>query len=383
VEFVVSGERPDEAYFLEMNTRLQVEHPVTEMVWGIDLVEQQLRIAAGEPLAFTQADLMPRGHAIEARVYAEDPSTGFLPTGGTIEVLSEPMARQHVRVDSSLLQGGVVGSDYDPMLAKVVAWGSHREDARRRLDAALADTTVLGVTTNIAFLRELLTHPDVVKGSLDTGLIDRLVASRPTPAMPPEAAVAAALATLDASAGDGTWGDRRGWRIGDPATINVRHLHPTGTTHDTHLRDAGNGEWDAAVGDWARRVRVEHGGHAVRLVVDGVVSTWATSATAAGVWVGNDGAAWHLAYAPEHGSRRNATAAAGLTIVSPMPGTVVSIDVAVGQRLDEGQTIAVVEAMKMEHTLRASQASVVREIKVSVGDRVSLHQMLVGLDAAD
>jgi len=383
VEFVVSGERPDEAYFLEMNTRLQVEHPVTEMVWGIDLVEQQLRIAAGEPLAFTQADLMPRGHAIEARVYAEDPSTGFLPTGGTIEVLSEPMARQHVRVDSSLLQGGVVGSDYDPMLAKVVAWGSHREDARRRLDAALADTTVLGVTTNIAFLRELLTHPDVVKGSLDTGLIDRLVASRPTPAMPPEAAVAAALATLDASAGDGTWGDRRGWRIGDPATINVRHLHPTGTTHDTHLRDAGNGEWDAAVGDWARRVRVEHHGPTVRLVVDGVDSTWVTSVTAAGVWVGNDGAAWHLAHAPEHGSRRNATAAAGLTIVSPMPGTVVSIDVAVGQRVDEGQTIAVVEAMKMEHTLRASQPAVVREVKVSVGDRVSLHQLLVGLDAAD
>jgi acetyl-CoA/propionyl-CoA carboxylase biotin carboxyl carrier protein len=379
----VSGERPDEAYFLEMNTRLQVEHPVTEMVWGIDLVEQQLRIAAGEPLTVTQADLRPRGHAIEARVYAEDPSTGFLPTGGTIEMLSEPVARQHVRVDSSLLQGGVVGSDYDPMLAKVVAWGAHRDDARRRLDAALADTTVLGVTTNIAFLRELLTHPDVVQGSLDTGLIDRLVASRPTPAMPPEAALAAALATLDASAGDGTWGDRRGWRIGDPATITVRHLHPTGNTHDTHLRNAGNGEWDAAVGDWARRVRVEHGVHAVRLVVDGVASTWSVSATSAGVWVGSAGAAWHLAHAPEHGSRRNATAAAGLTIVSPMPGTVVSIDVAVGQRVDEGQTIAVVEAMKMEHTLRASQASVVREIKVSVGDRVSLHQMLVGLDAAD
>ncbi|MFZ9629838.1 MAG: acetyl-CoA carboxylase biotin carboxylase subunit, partial [Ilumatobacteraceae bacterium] len=203
VEFVVSGEHPDEAFFLEMNTRLQVEHPVTEMVWGIDLVEQQLRIAAGEQLGFTQSDLAPRGHAIEARVYAEDPATGFLPTGGTVELLREPAGREHVRVDSSLLAGAVVGSDYDPMLAKVIAWGTDRDSARRRLDAALAETTVLGLTTNVAFLRELLVDPSVVKGTIDTGLIDRLVASRPAPAMPTVAVVAASLAMLGPTAGGG------------------------------------------------------------------------------------------------------------------------------------------------------------------------------------
>ncbi|MEU8271667.1 biotin carboxylase N-terminal domain-containing protein, partial [Sphaerisporangium sp. NPDC049002] len=157
VEFIVSGDQPGHpGYFIEMNTRLQVEHPVTELVTGLDLVELQLRVAAGEPLPLTQDDVRLRGHAVEARVYAEDPSRDFLPTGGRVLALAEPEGDEGVRVDSGLQTGTVVGSDYDPMLSKVIAWGPDRESALRRLDAALRATTVLGVTTNIAFLPQLL-----------------------------------------------------------------------------------------------------------------------------------------------------------------------------------------------------------------------------------
>src|SRR6476469_2925797 len=155
VEFIVSADRPDEFFFMEMNTRLQVEHPVTEMVTGIDLVEQQVRIAAGEKLAAGQDDIVMRGHAMEARVDAEDPAHGFLPTGGTVLDLEEPNG-QGVRVDSGLFTGTVVGSDYDPMLAKVIAYAEDRAAELRGLDRALADTAELGVDTNIDFLRFLL-----------------------------------------------------------------------------------------------------------------------------------------------------------------------------------------------------------------------------------
>ncbi|MDO3637700.1 acetyl-CoA carboxylase biotin carboxylase subunit, partial [Mycolicibacterium arseniciresistens] len=172
VEFIVSADRPDEFFFMEMNTRLQVEHPVTELVTGIDLVEQQLRVAAGHPLTLAQSDIVLRGHAIEARVYAEDPVNGFLPTGGTVLDVAEPRG-PGIRVDSGIRAGSVIGSDYDPMLAKVIGYGDDRAAALRTLDRALAGTAVLGVTTNIDFLRFLLADPDVAAGRLDTGLLDR------------------------------------------------------------------------------------------------------------------------------------------------------------------------------------------------------------------
>jgi acetyl-CoA/propionyl-CoA carboxylase biotin carboxyl carrier protein len=187
VEFIVPGhagvatdvggsdtEAGFEFFFMEMNTRLQVEHPVTELVYGLDLVEWQLRVAAGERLPFT-TEVVPAtgGHAVEARVYAEDPARGFLPTGGTVLALREA-AGPHVRVDSGLAPGGAVTSAYDPMLAKVIAWGADRASALRRLDAALADTVILGVPTNVAYLRTLLADPDVQAGHLDTGLAERI-----------------------------------------------------------------------------------------------------------------------------------------------------------------------------------------------------------------
>jgi acetyl-CoA/propionyl-CoA carboxylase biotin carboxyl carrier protein len=164
VEFIVSADAPEEFFFMEMNTRLQVEHPVTEEVTGIDLVAEQVRIAAGEPLGWDRVPL--RGHAIEARVYAEDPARDFLPTGGTVLLLDEP-AGPGVRVDSGLRAGGRVGLDYDPMLAKVVAHGRTRDEAITRLDRALGRMAVLGVGTNVEFLRALLRDPEVRAGRLD------------------------------------------------------------------------------------------------------------------------------------------------------------------------------------------------------------------------
>ncbi|MBB0967657.1 acetyl-CoA carboxylase biotin carboxylase subunit, partial [Dietzia aerolata] len=174
VEFIVSANAPDEFFFMEMNTRLQVEHPVTEMVTGVDLVDWQVRIAAGEELTLRQEDIVLTGHAIEARVYAEDPAKGFLPTGGTVLGLEEPTG-SGIRVDSGLRVGTVVGSDYDPMLGKVIAHGADRAEALSRLDAALAGTHVLGLRTNVDFCRFLLARPEVVAGDLDTGLLDRSV----------------------------------------------------------------------------------------------------------------------------------------------------------------------------------------------------------------
>src|SRR3954467_3696117 len=200
VEFIVDADSPSDFFFLEMNTRLQVEHPVTELVTGLDLVEAQVRIAAGERLPFGQDDVALAGHAIGARVYAEDPSRGFLPQAGTVVDLVEPSG-DGVRVDSSLAVGSVVGTDYDPMLAKVIAWGPDRETARARLVGALGHTAVLGVTTNTPFLRALLGDPDVVAGRLDTGLIERRGEAL-TLVSPPSASVFAAAALYELGEGE-------------------------------------------------------------------------------------------------------------------------------------------------------------------------------------
>ena len=222
VEFIMSGDRPDEFFFMEMNTRLQVEHPVTEMTHGVDLVELQLRVAAGERLPFTQDDLSTNGHAIEARIYAEDPSRGFLPTGGTILHLLEPTG-PGVRVDSGLLPGTIIGSDYDPMLAKVIAHGADRDEALRRLDAALASTEVLGVTTNVAFLRRLLADGDVRAGRLDTGLVERRGDALVDIPVPDAAlAVAAVMALVGDAAALDPWQAEVGWRHGGRSWVRRR-----------------------------------------------------------------------------------------------------------------------------------------------------------------
>ncbi|HMG41440.1 MAG TPA: biotin carboxylase N-terminal domain-containing protein [Acidimicrobiales bacterium] len=390
VEFLVSGDRPDEAFFLEMNTRLQVEHPVTEMVWGVDLVELQLRVAAGGPLPFTQDQLAPTGHAMEARVYAEDPARGFLPTGGSVVSLSEADGLPDVRVDSSLLVGSDVGSTYDPMLAKVVAWGPDRDAARRTLARALAATSVLGVTTNVGFLRTTLAAPEVVRGELDTGLVERIAGRAPPPSTPREAVVAAALARFASDAGaaappGGPWEARDGWRLGEPAwtTWSARtgdgepvavRLRRTSDVDGFEVADEDGSVVPASLSRTAGRARLDFAGQVtvVHLAVAGPT-----------VWVGRDGEAWRFTE-PDPAAVRDPGSGPGgaAAVTSPMPGTVVALAVAVGDEVVAGQALVSVEAMKMEHTLRAAVDGAVSEVLVEAGDRIALDQLLVVVKAA-
>ncbi|WP_309229521.1 biotin carboxylase N-terminal domain-containing protein [Blastococcus sp. TML/M2B] len=256
VEFIVDADRAGRGegmdfFFLEMNTRLQVEHPVTEAVTGLDLVELQLRVAAGERLPIAQDDVVLDGHAIEARLYAEDPARGFLPQAGTVLGLVEA-AGPGIRVDSSLAVGTVVGTDYDPMLAKVVAWAPTRETARARLVAALGHTAVLGVTTNAGFLQQLLADPDVVAGQLDTGLIERrgeaLTDAGPTP---DEVYAAAALALLVEAEPTGAVGRP----VGRARRLAARRTGLDGAPAAGRRRRAGDGAAAGTLGGGAGRGR--------------------------------------------------------------------------------------------------------------------------------
>ncbi len=376
VEFIVSAERPDEFFFMEMNTRLQVEHPVTEAVTGLDLVEWQLRVAAGEKLAFAQDDVELRGHAIEARVYAEDPARGFLPTGGRVLEVLEPSGAG-VRVDSSLLAGTVVGSDYDPMLSKVIAHGADRDEALATLDRALAQTAVLGVQTNIEFLRFLLADERVRAGDLDTGLLDERVADF-APLAPPDDVLAAGglyrQCGIARDAGANPWAVPTGWRIGGGAA-------PVRTEMHTALRTETVSVWgppDAAevrVGDGeTRSASAELDGTRLTVTLGGVRRDYVWAEAGRHLWIADERGAWHLREAEEQKIHR----AAGVRqadIVSPMPGSVIAVQVEPGAEVAEGDVVVVVEAMKMEHSLAAPAAGQV-EVLVSVGDQVKVDQVL-------
>jgi 3-methylcrotonyl-CoA carboxylase alpha subunit len=382
VEFIVSADRPDEFFFMEMNTRLQVEHPVTEEVTGLDLVEWQLRVAAGEKLAFAQDDIELRGHAIEARVYAEDPARGFLPTGGRVLQVFEPSGAG-VRVDSSLLPGTVVSSDYDPMLSKVIAYGADRDEALAQLDRALAHTAVLGVQTNIEFLRFLLADERVRAGDLDTALLDeRLADFAPLPA--PDNLLAAgglfrqwALSFRARRARGNLWVAPTGWRVGGNAA-------PVRTAMRTPLRTETVSVWgspEAAkvqVGDGeihSASVQVERSQMSVTL--DGLRRNYRWAEADRHLWIADERGTWHLREAEEQKIHR-AAGARQAEILSPMPGNVIAVQADSGAEVSEGDVVVVVEAMKMEHSLTAPVSGRV-EVLVSVGDQVSVDQILARL----
>ncbi|WP_369657721.1 acetyl-CoA carboxylase biotin carboxylase subunit [Streptomyces sp. RPA4-2] len=359
VEFIVPGSDPSSYYFMEMNTRLQVEHPVTELVTGLDLVEWQLRVAAGERLPYEQKDITLTGHAVEARVCAEDPSRGFLPSGGTVLSLREPQG-DGVRTDSGLSEGTEVGSLYDPMLSKVIAYGPDRATALRKLRAALAETVTLGVQTNAGFLRRLLAHPAVVAGELDTGLVEREADGLVSGDVPEEVYEAAAAVRLDAlePRGEG-WSDPfsvpNGWRLGGtPAPVGF----------DLRVHDPV--------------VHVPRGAHTVTagrvsVTLDGVRHTFHR----AGDWLGRDGDAWHVRdHDPVAASLTGAAHAGADSLTAPMPGTVTVVKVAVGDEVTAGQSLLVVEAMKMEHVISAPHAGTVSELDVTPGTTVAMDQIL-------
>ena len=379
VEFIVSADRPDEFFFMEMNTRLQVEHPVTEEVYRLDLVEQQVRVAAGEPLPCSQDDLVIRGHAIEARVYAEDPSRGFLPTGGEIIRFREPVG-QGVRVDSGVADGSVVGSDYDPMLAKVIAWGSDRAEALHRLDQALASSAVLGVTTNVGFLRRLLADDDVRAGRLDTGLVERRLDELVEAGQPDVALVAAALAAPSRRTGD-AWSSLVGWRLGGRAPTRVE-FDVAGVGRalvSVVLTDAGA---DVAIdAGEARRCAFELDGPGDRVVIDGVVHPVTVAASGTTYHVAVGGVSWALDRVVARGVAEAGGAADGV-VRSPMPGTVIAVSVGVGEQAAAGDVVAIVEAMKMEHSLRAPVDGVVAEVHAAAGTSVALDQPLLRVEPA-
>ncbi|MFI1783282.1 acetyl/propionyl/methylcrotonyl-CoA carboxylase subunit alpha [Streptomyces rubiginosohelvolus] len=371
VEFIVPGNDPSSYYFMEMNTRLQVEHPVTELITGLDLVEWQLRVASGEQLPYAQEDITLTGWAIEARVCAEDPSRGFLPSGGTVLALREPQGGG-VRTDSGLSEGVPVGSLYDPMLSKVIAYGPDRATAIRKLRAALADTVILGVPTNAGFLRRLLAHPDVVAGSLDTGLVEREAEGLVPDGVPDEVYAAAAAVRLDALAprpDAGGWTDPfsvpSGWRTGGVRAPLLFPLRVGGLEPVTHGAPAG-----ATV--TADRVTVE---------LDGAVGHFHRS----GDWLGRDGDAWHVQdHDPVEASLSGAGRSGADTLAAPMPGTVTVVKVAVGDEVEAGQSLLVVEAMKMEHVISAPHAGTVTELDVTAGATVAMDQVLaVVVPAAD
>ncbi|MEU6935830.1 acetyl/propionyl/methylcrotonyl-CoA carboxylase subunit alpha [Streptomyces rubiginosohelvolus] len=363
VEFIVPGNDPSSYYFMEMNTRLQVEHPVTELITGLDLVEWQLRVASGEQLPYAQQDITLTGWAIEARVCAEDPSRGFLPSGGTVLALREPQGGG-VRTDSGLSEGVPVGSLYDPMLSKVIAYGPDRATAIRKLRAALADTVILGVPTNAGFLRRLLAHPDVVAGNLDTGLVEREAEGLVPDSVPDEVYAAAAAVRLDALAprpDAGGWTDPfsvpSGWRTGGVRAPLLFPLRVGGLEPVTHGAPAG-----ATV--TADRVTVE---------LDGAVGHFHRS----GDWLGRNGDAWHVQdHDPVEASLSGAGRSGADTLAAPMPGTVTVVKVAVGDEVEAGQSLLVVEAMKMEHVISAPHAGTVTELDVSAGATVAMDQVL-------
>ena len=388
VEFIVSNDAPDEFFFMEMNTRLQVEHPVTEAITGLDLVELQLRVAAGEQLGISQADVVLTGHAIEARVYAEDPMTEFLPTGGTVRVLREPSG-DGVRVDSALDAGLRVSSDYDPMLAKVIAWAPDRDAAIALLRRSLAETVVLGVTTNVEFLDLLLGLPQVAAATMDTELIGRELGTLPFAQADDTVYATAALllfAAQWAAADDTVWGRPSGWRLGDPAPLNYR------------LAVDGRGD-DAPV---ARMVSVSGTPASATVTVDGgerlaasVVPTGENEAFVSVGGVGRSvvswastglvefalgGVTWRMREVPPE-RRPNGDAVAVPTISSPMPGSVVAVLAASGDAVEADQPLLIVEAMKMEHVLKAPSAGIAR-IDAAIGDHVERGQLLAAIDAA-
>ena len=391
VEFIVPAADPDKFYFMEMNTRLQVEHPVTEEVTGLDLVALQLAIARGAELPITQDQVTMTGHSIEARVYAEDPAAGFLPTGGTVTRVVEPSG-PGVRVDSGIADGSEVTSLYDPMLLKVIVHGADRAEALDRLDRALANTVVAGVGVNVDFCRYLLSVPEVASGDLDTGLLDRVAGDYADFPVPDEALVAAAMAWLAGRWPEGPaspWAVPDAWRSGRPGTQRLRLRTtngssliavsgtPAGATVTVDAQVAGISE--PAEGEDAREPRdyasaIHRDGDLWRVDCDGIARHWQVetvdSRRGTDVIVSSDEGTWVLHRENVVRSAADDDGSGDGTLTSSMPGTVIALSAADGDRVEAGDPVLVVEAMKMEHTLRAPTAGVV-EYHVAAGSQVS------------
>ncbi len=392
VEFIVE----DEAfYFMEMNTRLQVEHPVTEAVTGLDLVEWQLLVAAGERLPLRQDQIALHGRAIEVRLYAENPARGFLPATGTLHDFYLPEG-VGVRVDTGVRPGDAVTPFYDPMIAKIIVCGDTREATRLRLVRALADTALSGVATNLGFLARLTADPEYAAGRIDTGFVERRQEALLAPPGPPPDLVLAAAAlhrvsereTATAASLD-PWSRIDGWRLNFEPAAQDFAFRCDGAEYDVALRRDGNA-WRLD-GRWRG---IESGGHGYRAVaqlgvegrlaveLDGVRRiVWIIAGRGASV-VFFDGDSWTLEEIDRLAAPAGADAAAG-RLTAPMPGRVAQLLVAAGDKVRQGQPVMVVEAMKMEHTIAAQRDGVVAAVHYQVGDLVEEGAVLIALAEPD
>jgi 3-methylcrotonyl-CoA carboxylase alpha subunit len=392
VEFIVAQDGG--FYFMEINTRLQVEHPVTEMVTGLDLVEWQLRVAAGEPLPCAPDALRQSGHAIEVRLYAEDPNAGFLPGSGRLDRLALPATMPGVRVDSGVVEGDVVTIFYDPMIAKLIVHGADRAQALARMRDALARCEISGPKSNIAFLERLVRHPAVVDGTIDTGYLDRHLDEFLTTGAEVDprlfvAGVAARLMATErgtrvctAASADPTspWATADGWRIGPASLSRMAVVH---RGERVLLRAGGRGErFDVEYDGRVHRVegaRIE--GDVLSLRVDGQAMRVRIGGER-GTWTVHDGAQRvTLHAAPLHDAHHGAAESAADRVLAPMPGRIVVTRVAPGDAVAAGQEVMVIEAMKMELSLKAPRDGVVAEIRGVAGDFVEADAALVLLEA--
>jgi 3-methylcrotonyl-CoA carboxylase alpha subunit/acetyl-CoA/propionyl-CoA carboxylase biotin carboxyl carrier protein len=381
VEFLVAGE---EVFFLEMNTRLQVEHPVTELVTGLDLVQLQLRIAAGETLPFAQEDLTCTGHAFEARVYAEDAFHGFLPQAGVAEsVRWSPRAR----IDAALESGQVVSTSYDPMLGKVIVHGATREAARQALVTALDDTAILGLTTNLGFLRGLAASDVFRDNEIDTAWLDRNPdAIRPEGAG--TAAVLGAWALAHAQAQDGTpFGTADGWRLSGPAASTPVELVVEGETvvfevgrEVVSRRAPVTSTGPSSTTEWRVHPIASDAG-VLRLEIDDRVHEAAVRIGPHRVDVAHLGHTFGFGRPDPFGPGAASGSADG-TIAAPMPGTVLAVAVETGHSVEEGEVLGTMEAMKMELALKAPLAGTVTLVGAAVGDQVALGATLFVVEPA-
>ncbi len=391
VEFIVGADGG--FYFMEINTRLQVEHPVTECVTGLDLVEWQLRVAAGQPLPLTQQAIRHHGHAIEVRLYAEDPDAGFLPGSGRLETLRLPQTGEHVRLDGGVIEGDTVSIFYDPMIAKLIVHDHDRPSALARLREALAETRIAGPKSNVAFLERLIRHPVVVEGRIDTGYLDRhldqVLSSPPLPgALELTAAATAALLHDEAetraqaarsSDPHSPWAIADGWRLGHSGERLLAFEHD-----GSHilLHAAGSaGRYTVRAEDFTVDVtgaRLQHGWLSARF--DGQARRLRAEADPDEVHLHDGERRWRFRRSPAFRFEGEASGDSDRRLLAPMPGRIVLVRIAVGDQVEAGQELMVMEAMKMELALRATRPGTVAEVRVAEGDFVEADAVLAVLD---
>ena len=396
VEFIADasdGLRADRFYFMEMNTRLQVEHPVTEMITGQDLVEWQLRVVSGEALPLTQDAITIDGHAVEVRLYAEDPNKQFFPSTGTLKEFWMPEESDGIRIDAGVRQGDEISIYYDPMIAKLIAWGDTRDAARQQLIKALGDVEVTGVTTNAAFLRDVVSHPVFASGEMDTGFIDTHQADLlPGKGMAPATVVAfAALAlaqerALIAAQGSDAdpyspWNDTGGWRLVGEATEPLT-LVEGDTAHNVSVTYAADEILIALEGLQGAAGTVRPAQSVIEAIIDGARLSAGVHMEEGSVSIMRDGSTWTF-LVPDPLDVDDADAAASSGVSAPMTGKITQVWVKPGDSVQRGGALIALEAMKMEHTLTAPADVRVAEVLAAVGDQVEGGAALVVFESTD